>query len=246
MSHSGVEPTRTEMMVVAGARAMAGTRVCFVGIGLPNIAVALAQRTVAPGIELIYESGVYGSRPPRLPLSIGDPGLVTGAVATMSMVELFQYYLQRGLVDLGFLGAAQLDRHGNVNTTVIGADYDSPKIRLPGSGGACDIAQNAREVFVLMRQSARSFVPRVDFITSSGRGLSKVITDLGVFTVDKGSGEPELTLTAVHPGVELAEVRAATGWELTIAEDPPVTEPPTEHELRLLREELDPDRVYLK
>lgn len=238
--------TRTEMMVVAGARAMADTRVCFVGIGLPNIAVALAQRTAAPDIELIYESGVYGSRPPRLPLSIGDPCLVTGAVATMSMVELFQYYLQGGLVDLGFLGAAQLDQHGNVNTTVIGDDYHHPRTRLPGSGGACDIAQNAREVFVLMRQSARSFVPRVDFVTSSGRGLSRVVTDLGVFVVDKTGDSSTLRLAGIHPGVEPAEIRAATGWELDIPADLPVTEEPTETELRLLREELDPGRAYLK
>jgi glutaconate CoA-transferase, subunit B len=153
--------SKSEMLVVAGARALAGRRVCFVGIGLPNIAVALAQRTVAPGIELVYESGVYGARPARLPLSIGDPCLVTGATAAMSMVELFSYYLQGGLVDVGFLGAAQLDRFGNINTTVIG-DYQRPKVRLPGSGGACEIAINAREVFVLMRQSARSFVERID------------------------------------------------------------------------------------
>jgi len=234
--------TRTEMMVVAGARAMAQTKVCFVGIGLPNIAVALAQRTVAPEIELIYESGVYGARPSRLPLSIGDPCLVTGAVGAMSMIELFQYYLQRGLVDLGFLGAAQLDRHGNVNTTVVGDDYAHPKIRLPGSGGACEIAQNAKEVFVLMRQSRRSFVERVDFITSSGKGLSKVVTDLGVFTNIDG----ELTLTSLHPGVTVDEVQDATGWPVAVAADLTTSAEPTEQELRLLREELDPDRVYLK
>ncbi|GGK40071.1 3-oxoadipate--succinyl-CoA transferase subunit B [Pilimelia terevasa] len=231
----------TEMMVVAGARAMAGTRVCFVGIGLPNIAVALAQRTVAPAIELIYESGVYGARPSRLPLSIGDPCLVTGATAAMGMLELFQYYLQRGLVDLGFLGAAQLDRYGNVNTTVIGP-YDAPRTRLPGSGGASEIAQNAREVFVLMRQSRRSFVPRVDFVTSSGRGLSRVITDLGEFAHRDG----ELTLTHLHPGVDVDQVREATGWPLSVAADLAESAPPTDAELRLLREELDPDRTYLR
>ncbi|GGJ79221.1 3-oxoadipate--succinyl-CoA transferase subunit B [Pilimelia anulata] len=238
---AGAAYTPTEMMVVAGARAMAGARVCFVGIGLPNIAVALAQRTVAPAIELIYESGVYGARPARLPLSIGDPCLVTGAIAAMSMPELFQYYLQRGHVDLGFLGAAQLDRYGNVNTTVIG-DYAAPRTRLPGSGGACEIAQNAREVFVLMRQSARSFVEKVDFVTSSGRRLSRVITDLGVF--DNRGGE--LTLTAVHPGGTVARVQEATGWPLSVAADLAESPPPTPAELRLLREELDPDRAYLK
>lgn len=233
--------SRTEMMVVAGARALAGRRVCFVGIGLPTIAVALAQRTVAPDIELIYESGVYGSRPVRLPLSIGDPCLVTGAVAAMSMVELFQYYLQGGLVDVGFLGAAQLDRRGNVNTTVIGDDYRHPTVRLPGSGGACDIASNAAEVFVLMRQSARSFVDRVDFVTSPGAQVSRVVTDLGVYAVTE-----QLTLVSIHPGVTTEEVAAATGWPLATATSLPVTPAPTATELRLLRTELDPTGVYLR
>jgi glutaconate CoA-transferase subunit B len=250
--------SRSEMLVVAGARALAGRRVCFVGIGLPNIAVALAQRTVAPDIELIYESGVYGSRPERLPLSIGDPCLVTGAVAVMSMVELFQYFLQRGLVDVGFLGAAQLDRHGNINTTVIG-DYARPKVRLPGSGGACEIAINAREVFILMRQSSRSFVERIDFRTSpgnlggasgraargwQGRGPSVVVTDLGRYDFDPETGE--MRLVAIHPGVTLEEVRAATGWELRVAPDLQATPDPTPEELRLIREDLDPHGTYVR
>ena len=249
--------SKSEMLVVAGARALAGRRVCFVGIGLPNIAVALAQRTVAPDIELIYESGVYGARPARLPLSIGDPCLVTGATAAMSMVELFSYYLQGGLVDVGFLGAAQLDRFGNINTTVIG-DYDQPKVRLPGSGGACEIAINAREVFVLMRQSARSFVERIDFRTSpgnlggaalraakgwQGRGPSVVVTDLGRYDFDQDSGE--MRLVAVHPGVTIDEVLAATGWDLRVAGDLGTTPEQTAEELRLIREELDPDGTYV-
>jgi glutaconate CoA-transferase subunit B len=256
MSPRGWSPA--EMLVVAGARALQGRRVCFVGIGLPNIAVALAQRTVAPGIELIYESGVYGARPARLPLSIGDPCLVTGATAAMSMVELFQYYLQGGLVDVGFLGAAQLDRFGNINTTVIG-EYQRPKVRLPGSGGACEIAINAREVFILMRQSARSFVERIDFRTSpgnlggaalraaqgwQGRGPSVVVTDLGRYGFDEHTGE--MRLKAVHPGVGVEEVRAATGWELQVAGDLVTTPDPTPEELRLVREELDPQGVYVK
>ncbi|HSK52397.1 MAG TPA: CoA-transferase, partial [Clostridia bacterium] len=159
--------SKSEMMIVAAARALAGQRVCFVGVGLPNIAVNLAKRTVAPDLELVYESGVFGARPARLPLSIGDPTIVTGSTAVVSMLELFGYYLQRGLVDVGFLGAAQIDRFGNINTTVIG-DYERPKTRLPGSGGACEIAINAREVFVIMRQSPRSFVERIDFRTSPG------------------------------------------------------------------------------
>jgi glutaconate CoA-transferase, subunit B len=248
----------SEMLVVAGARALEGRRVCFVGIGLPNIAVALAQRTVAPDIELIYESGVYGARPARLPLSIGDPCLVTGATAAMSMVELFQLYLQGGLVDVGFLGAAQLDRFGNINTTVIG-DYHHPKVRLPGSGGACEIAINAREVFILMRQSARSFVERIDFRTSpgnlggaalraaqgwQGRGPSVVVTDLGRYGFDPDTGE--MRLEAVHPGVTVEDVRAATGWDLQVAADLATTPNPTAEELRLVREELDPDGVYVQ
>jgi glutaconate CoA-transferase subunit B len=248
----------SEMLAVAGARELAGRRVCFVGIGLPNIAVALAQRTVAPDIELVYESGVYGSRPARLPLSIGDPCLVTGATSVMSMVELFQYFLQGGLVDVGFLGAAQLDRYGNINTTVIG-DYAQPKVRLPGSGGACEIAINAREVFILMRQSSRSFVERIDFRTSpgnlggqrsraaqgwQGRGPSVVVTDLGRYDFDRESGE--MRLVTVHPGVTLDQVRAATGWDLRVVADLGTTPEPTVEELRLIREELDPDGAYVR
>ncbi|MFD0559090.1 glutaconate CoA-transferase subunit B [Stackebrandtia endophytica] len=238
--------SRSELLIIAGARALAGRRVCFVGIGLPNIAVTLAQRTVAPDLELIYESGVYGSVPPRQPLSIGDPCLVTGSLAVMPMPELFQYYLQGGRVDVGFLGAAQLNRHGDVNTTVIG-DYDSPKVRLPGSGGACDIALNAGEVFILMRQSTRSFVERVDFVTSPGRpphrrGLTTVITDLGEYGFEEG----ELALRRLHPGVTLDEVHAATGWRLRISRELGETPAPTAEELRLLRSELDPNGTYRK
>jgi glutaconate CoA-transferase, subunit B len=258
VSAAGPGWSRSEMLVVAGARALAGRRVCFVGIGLPNIAVALARRTVAPEIELIYESGVYGARPARLPLSIGDPCLVTGATAVMSMVELFQYFLQGGLVDVGFLGAAQLDRHGNINTTVIG-DYRRPKVRLPGSGGACEIAINAREVFILMRQSSRSFVERIDFRTSpgnlggaasraaqgwQGKGPSVVVTDLGSYDFDPETGE--MRLVAVHPGVSVDDTRAATGWDLRVAADLVTTPDPTDEELRLIREELDPHGAYVR
>jgi glutaconate CoA-transferase, subunit B len=190
--------TKSEMMIVAAARELAGQRVCFVGVGLPNIAVNLAKRTVAPEMELVYEAGVFGARPARLPLSIGDPTIVTGATAVTSMFELFAFYLQGGLIDVGFLGAAQIDRFGNINTTVIG-DYDDPTTRLPGSGGACEIAINARQVFVIMRQSRRSFVDSIDFRTSPGnlggagnaaqirreqgwlgRGPSVVVTDLAI------------------------------------------------------------------
>src|SRR5436853_4615231 len=173
MANSGVAGyTATEMMIVASARQLAGERVCFVGIGPPNIACTLAQRTVAPELELVYEAGVFGARPARLPLSIGDPTIVTGSTATPSMYELFAFYLQRGLVDVGFLGAAQIDRFGTINTTVIG-DYTKPKVRLPGSGGAVEIAINAKKVFVIMPQSKRSFVAQVDFRTSPGRSADR-------------------------------------------------------------------------
>jgi glutaconate CoA-transferase subunit B len=191
----------SEMMITAAARQLAGKRVCFVGVGLPNIAVNLAARTVAPDLELVYEAGVFGARPARLPLSIGDPTIVTGATASVSMFELFGFYLQGGLVDVGFLGGAQIDRFGNLNTTVIGT-YESPTTRLPGSGGACEIAINAREVFVIMRQGRRSFVERLDFQTSPGSsaapgrqggpsgtrrpgaGPTVVVTDLAVYRFD--------------------------------------------------------------
>jgi glutaconate CoA-transferase subunit B len=253
--------TRAEMMIVAAARELAGQRVCFVGVGLPNIACNLAQRTVAPALELVYESGVFGARPARLPLSIGDPTIVTGATATTGMFELFAYYLQGGLVDVGFLGAAQIDRFGNINTTVIG-DYANPTVRLPGSGGACEIAINAHQVFVIMRQSPRSFVEKIDFRTSPGnlgggadaartrrtqgwlgRGPSVVVTDLGIhrFT-EKG----EMRLESVHPGATLHEVRAAMGWDPIIADPLPTTPAPTAEELRLIREELDPLGAYTR
>jgi glutaconate CoA-transferase subunit B len=251
----------TEMMVVAAARELAGKRVCFVGVGLPNIAVNLAQRTVAPDLEMVYEAGVFGARPARLPLSIGDPTIVTGATAAVSMFELFAYYLQGGLVDVGFLGAAQIDRYGNINTTVIG-DYAAPKVRLPGSGGACEIAINAREVFVIMRQSPRSFVEEIDFRTSPGnlggadeaeevrrrqgwlgRGPSVVVTDLGVHRFDESG---EMRLTSLHPGVSLEQVRAATGWPLAVADEVGETQPPSDEELHLMRDNLDPEGAYLR
>jgi len=253
--------TRSEMMIVAAARELAGQRVCFVGVGLPNIAVNLAQRTVAPELELVYEAGVFGARPARLPLSIGDPTIVTGATAATSMFELFAFYLQGGLIDVGFLGAAQIDRFGNINTTVIG-NYAHPTTRLPGSGGACEIAINARQVFVIMRQSSRSFVETIDFRTSPGnlggaeqserirreqgwlgRGPSVVVTDLGIYRFDESG---EMRLASLHPGATLDQVRSTIAWDVRIADDLTDTPPPTPNELRLIREELDPGGTYTK
>jgi glutaconate CoA-transferase, subunit B len=253
--------SKSEMMIVAAARELAGQRVCFVGVGLPNIAVNLAQRTVAPEIELVYESGVFGAKPARLPLSIGDPTIVTGATSVTSMFELFSFYLQGGLIDVGFLGAAQIDRFGNINTTVIG-DYEDPTTRLPGSGGACEIAINARQVFVIMRQSKRSFVDAIDFRTSAGnlggaaqserirreqgwigRGPSVVVTDLGIWHFDE---EGEMRLDSLHPGATIDDVRAATAWDVHVADRLAETPAPTAEELRLIREELDPGGTYTK
>jgi glutaconate CoA-transferase subunit B len=253
--------SKSEMMIVAAARELAGQRVCFVGVGLPNIAVNLAKRTVAPELELVYEAGAFGARPARLPLSIGDPTIVTGATAVTSMFELFAFYLQGGLIDVGFLGAAQIDRFGNINTTVIG-DYRHPKTRLPGSGGACEIAINARQIFVIMRQSARSFVDQIDFRTSPGnlggaetaeqirreqgwlgRGPSVVVTDLGIWHFDETG---EMRLDSLHPGATLDEVRVTIGWEPRIAEPLEMTPAPSAEELRLIREELDPEGMYTK
>jgi glutaconate CoA-transferase subunit B len=240
--------SRAELMIAAAARELAGTRVCFVGIGLPNLAVNLARLTVAPDVELIYEAGAYGAQPARLPLSIGDPTIVTGARAVMSQADLFGLYLQRGLVDVGFLGAAQIDRHGTINTTVIG-DYDRPETRLPGAGGATEIALHSRAVFVVMRQSRRSFVERVDFRTSPGHapgrtgGPTVVVTDLAVYRFDD---DGEMRLDSLHPGHTLEDVHAAMAWQVRVAPTVTETPPPTPGELRLLREVLDPERRYLR
>lgn len=240
--------TANELMVVAAARRLAGQRVCFVGIGLPNLACSLAQRTVEPNLELVYESGAVGARPERLPISIGDPCLVAGCRSVASQFDLFALYLQGGRVDVGFLGAAQIDRQGSINTTVIGP-YPQPKVRLPGSGGACDIAVLARKVFVIMPQSTRSFVPRVEFITSPGHfpdrrppggGPDTVVTQLGVYRFVDG----QMTLVSLHPGVTLDQVQAACGWEMAVARDLADTPAPTAQELAALRA-LDPERVYL-
>jgi glutaconate CoA-transferase subunit B len=241
--------TSDEMMSIAAARALTGDRRCFVGIGLPSTAANVARRTHAPNLVLIYESGTLGSKPDRLPASIGDGILAETADAVISVPEVFNYWLQPGRIDVGFLGAAQLDRFGNINTTVIGDDYANPKVRLPGAGGAPEIAGSCGEVFVVVRQNRRTFVEQVDFVTSVGHGRAPgdrerlglrgagptlVITDLGVLRPDPQTRE--LTLTQVHPGVTVEQAREATGWDLRVAPDLVTTEPPTERELAVLRE----------
>lgn len=237
-----------EMMSVEAARALAGRKSCFVGIGLPSTAANLARRVHAPDLVLIYESGAIGAKPSRLPLSIGDGELAETADAVVSVPEVFNYWLQPGRIDVGFLSAAQLDRFGNLNTTVVGGDYEHPRVRLPGSGGAPEIAASCREVFIMVRHGLRTFVERVDFVTSvgygdgydsreklglRGRGPVRVVTDIAVLEPDPVSRE--LSLTRVHPGVDVADVRAATGWDLKVADEVAVTEPPTDEELAVLR-----------
>ncbi len=221
----------SELMAVSAARRLEDGDVCFVGIGLPSLAANLARATHAPNCVLIYESGTIGAKPTELPLSIGDGELAETSDAVVSVPEMFAYWLQGERIDIGFLGAAQIDRHGNLNSTVIG-DYDHPKVRLPGGGGAPEIATSVRDVFVMLKQSPRSFVERLDFKTSVGDRVRVVVTDLGVL---EPGDDGELTLTHVHPGVEVEEVRAATGWDLRVAEDLAVTEPPSEAELGALR-----------
>jgi glutaconate CoA-transferase subunit B len=218
------------MMAVAAARRLTDDNVCFVGIGLPSLAANLARRTHAPGCVLIYESGTIGAKPVDLPLSIGDGELADTADAVVSVPEIFGYWLQSGRIDVGFLGAAQIDRYGNLNSTVIGG-YDRPKVRLPGGGGAPEIALGVRDVFVLLRHSLRAFVDPLDFTTSVGDNLRVVITDLGVLERRDG----ELALVAVHPGVSVDDVLAATGWDLRVEDGVGVTEAPTDDELLALR-----------
>jgi glutaconate CoA-transferase subunit B len=237
-----------EMMTVAAARQLRDGTVCFVGIGLPSTAANLARITHAPGIVLIYESGIIGARPATLPLSIGDGVLVEGADAVVSVPEVFNYWLQPGRIDVGFLTGAQVDRFGNLNTTVIGGDYRHPLVRLPGAGGAPEIAALCRQVVVLVRQTPRVFVNRVDFVTSvgygsaagdrgrlglSGGGPKVVITDIGSLAPDPDTAE--LTLVSLHPGSTVEQARAATGWPLQVSPDLRVEEPPSDRELAVLR-----------
>ena len=240
--------TADEMMTVAAARALRNGMTCFVGIGLPSAAANLARATHAPGLVLIYESGTIGAKPAELPLSIGDGILAETADAVVSVPEIFNYWLQPGRIDVGFLGAAQIDKFGNINTTVIGGDYENPRVRLPGAGGAPEIAASCREVIVVVRQSSRSFVERVDFVTSvgygsgpgdrerlglTGAGPKKIITDLGILEPDPVTFE--FTLTGLYPGISAASAQERTGWDLAVAADPEIIVGPSPAELDALR-----------
>jgi glutaconate CoA-transferase subunit B len=240
--------TTDEMMTVAASRELGDGTVCFVGIGLPSEAANLARATHAPGCFLIYESGTLGAKPDVLPLSIGDGVLAEHADSVVPVPEVFNYWLQAGRVDVGFLGAAQIDRYGNINTTVVGP-YDDPKVRLPGAGGAPEIAASAKEVIIMLRQNRRAFVEELSFVTSvghgkggdsrkdlgyAGAGPTVVITDLGVLRPDPET--KELTLAALHPGATVEQAREATDWEVRVVEDPGTTNPPTDEELAVLRD----------
>jgi glutaconate CoA-transferase subunit B len=246
--HTGAGYSADEMMTVTAAQALRDRMTCFVGIGLPSEAANLARATHTPRLVLIYESGTIGAKPGRLPLSIGDGILAQTADAVVSVPEIFNYWLQPGRIDVGFLGAAQIDRFANINTTAIGADYAEPKVRLPGAGGAPEIAASCREVIVIVRQTRRTFVPGVDFVTSvgfgdgpgarqrlglTGAGPQKIITDLGVLEPDPETCE--LVLTATYPGVSVTAVRERTGWDLRVAADLRELPPPCPAELAVLR-----------
>jgi glutaconate CoA-transferase subunit B len=247
MSEQNGAPTAEETMTIAAAREVKDRQVLLVGVGPPNAAANLARRLHAPGAVLVYESGAIEAKPVRLPLSIGDDDLAETAAELVSVPEMFNYWVGAGRIDVGFLGAAQIDRFCNINTTVIGA-YEDPKVRLPGAGGAPEIAAASREVIVIVRQSRRSFVETLDFVTSivhgdgsgtrerlnfSGAGPTVVITDLGVL---RPGDDGELELAAIHPGVEVDQVREATGWPLRVRDDLQTTDAPSEQELGTLRE----------
>jgi glutaconate CoA-transferase, subunit B len=254
---ANTEYSATELMIVNSARLLRDGDVVFVGVGLPNLACNLAQRTHAPNLQMIYKAGVIGARPARLPLSIGDPTLVSGASSVCSMYDIFTLYLQRGNVDVGFLGGAQIDRYGNINATVIG-DYAQPKTRLPGSGGSREIAAWANRCYIITPHQKRRFPEKVDFQTSAGflgghgerdklnlrgKGPQAVVTDIGILQPDATG---ELILTALHPGRTIEEAVANTGWALQCQKCDIVTEPPSLEEIRILREDLDPEGIYLK
>lgn len=244
-------------MAVRASKELNDRDVVFVGIGLPNLACNLARATHAPNLVLIYESGAVGAVPDRLPVSIGDPALVTDSLGVASMADIFQLYLQGSRIQVGFLGGAQVDRYGNINSTVIGS-YDKPKVRLPGSGGACEIAIHAERVIVVAPLSPRSFPASVDFVTSPGQagkygtrrelrlpgaGPQRIVTDVGVLEPSHEDGE--LELVGIYPNVAVDDVKAKVGWPLRVRPQLERIPPPTAEELRLLRDVLDPGHLYI-
>lgn len=247
-----------ELMIINSARLLRDEDVVFVGVGQPNLACNLAKRTHAPNLVMIYEAGVIGAEPARLPLSIGDPTLVSGALSVVSMYDIFTLYLQRGNVDVGFLGGAQIDRFGNINATIVGKDYSHPKVRLPGSGGSQEIAAWANRCYIMTPHQIRRFPEKVDFLTSAGyldgrksrddlnlrgKGPLAVVTDIGILEPDSSG---ELVLTALHPEKSAQNAIDNTGWPLKVSGDLRQTEKVKENELRILREELDPTGIYTK
>jgi len=246
-----------ELMIINAARLLLDGDVVFVGVGQPNLACNLAKRTHAPNLVMIYEAGVIGAEPARLPLSIGDPTLVSGALSVVSMYDIFANYLQRGNVDVGFMGGAQIDKYGNINATVIG-DYAQPKVRLPGSGGSQEIAAWANRCYIITPHQKRRFPEKVDFMTSAGflsgrkereatgvrgGGMLAVVTDIGLLEPDENG---EMVLTALHPGKTVGQAKENTGWDLKIASQVRTTDPVTEKELQILRNDLDPSGINLK
>ena len=256
---SAVAPSSTEFLAAVAARQLAGKTRVFAGVGLPTLAVDLARRTINPGLELVYESGVCGAHPEALAEGIADSVLVSGAEAVISMHALFGYVLQGGHIDVGFLGAAQVDRWGSLNTSIIG-DWDKPSVRLPGAGGATEIMPNAGECIVVLRRHDPGALPqRLDFCTSPspvrvrdedvrmvppGHGVSTIITPMAVLRRPEKFGE--LLISEVHPGLTVQEVKAATGWDIRVAPDVCETARPTQEDVRLLREEIDTVRLYLR
>lgn len=255
---SELQYSSAELMIINAARLLRDGDVVFVGVGQPNLACNLAKRTHAPNIVMIYEAGVIGAEPARLPLSIGDPSLVSGSLSVVSMYDIFTLYLQRGNVDVGFMGGAQIDRFGNINATMIGKDYAHPKTRLPGSGGSQEIAAWANRCYIMTPHQKRRFPEKVDFMTSAGflngrqeristgvrgAGIVGVVTDLGYMEPDENG---ELILIALHPGKSVDQAKENTGWMLKVAPHLKLTDPVTEKELMILRDELDPNGIYLK
>jgi glutaconate CoA-transferase subunit B len=246
-----------ELMIINAARLLRDDDVVFVGVGQPNLACNLAKRTHAPNLVMIYEAGVIGAEPARLPLSIGDPTLVSGALSVVSMYDIFANYLQRGNVDVGFMGGAQIDKYGNINATVIG-DYAQPKVRLPGSGGSQEIAAWANRCYIMTPHQKRRFPEKVDFMTSAGflngrkereatgvrgGGMLAVVTDIGTLEPNENG---EMALTAIHPGKTVEQAKESTGWDLRVADELRTTDMVTENELQILRNDLDPSGIYLK